>query len=113
MAVTNIKIHSIGAHSLNITWDSLLPYQSFPEITGYKIRYLLLTDQGESSRNNVLITVNSSNASYRVTGLQRNTSYCVTVFAYNEHGDGEINNCTAVTTASGDVMYLDIITEGL
>ena len=111
--VTNIRFLSIGFHSWNVTWDGLLSYQSFPEVMGYQITYQLVTNQRKSSEGNVTLKVNSNITNIKVDSLQMNTTYCVSVLAYNKYGNGEIKNCTLVKTASGNAWKLIVITESI
>lgn len=95
-SVRNIKPHSIGVHSISISWDSI----PVVETIGYKIIYHPLKD----NQTTTTITVHSDMTNYRIAGLERSQTYCVRVLAYNEYGDGEISNCTEVTTAQGKLI---------
>ncbi|XP_078352789.1 uncharacterized protein LOC144637600 [Oculina patagonica] len=96
--ITDIKVHNIGSHSFEISWDSL-PCQSAIELTGYKIIYQHITEQGVLDETKVTITVERNTTNYTVAGLERNSTYCVKILIYNELGDVEHNNCTKVTTS--------------
>ncbi|XP_078354170.1 uncharacterized protein LOC144638790 isoform X2 [Oculina patagonica] len=96
--ITDIKVHNIGSHSFEISWDSL-PCQSAIELTGYKIIYQRITEQGVLDETKVTITVERNTTNYTVAGLERNSTYCVKILIYNELGDVEHNNCTKVTTS--------------
>ena len=78
---------------------------------GYQITYQLVTNQRKSSEGNVTLKVNSNITNIKVDSLQMNTTYCVSVLAYNKYGNGEIENCTLVKTASGNAWKLIVITE--
>ncbi|XP_078352793.1 uncharacterized protein LOC144637605 [Oculina patagonica] len=96
--ITDIKVHNIGSHSFEISWDSL-PCQSAIELTGYKIIYQRITEQGVLDETKVTITVERNTTNYTIAGLERNSTYCVKILIYNELGDVEHNNCTKVTTS--------------
>ncbi len=74
------------------------------ELTGYKIIYQYLTEQGVLDETKVTITVERNTTNYTIAGLERNSTYCVRVLIYNELGDAEHNNCTKVTTSPGKVI---------
>ncbi|KAL9951704.1 hypothetical protein ACROYT_G044426 [Oculina patagonica] len=96
--ITDIKVHNIGSHSFEISWDSL-PCLSAIELTGYKIIYQRITEQGVLDETKVTITVERNTTNYTIAGLERNSTYCVKILIYNELGDVEHNNCTQITTS--------------
>lgn len=106
--VKDIKVNNIGMHSFEISWDGLPICQSYIQPTGYKIIFHHLTEQGTLHENNVTITVERNVTNYTIAGLETNTTYCVRIVAYNEHGDFENNNCTKVTTSPGKMMYVSL-----
>ena len=106
--VTNIKIHNIGIHSFNVSWNDVPVYSSVSETKGYKIVYYPLADIGGVNPINLTVTVNGYITNYEIVGLERNQTYCVQILAYNEFGDGEITNCTNVTTAQGNLSPFSI-----
>ena len=53
---------------------------------------------------NVTLSVHGSTKNYKIAGLERVQTYCVRILAYNEYRDGEISNCTEVTTAQGNLI---------
>lgn len=102
--VTEIKLYTIEMHSFNISWDTVHACQSTEQVTGYKIVYQRVLQQGVLDGNNVTITVERNTTNYTVAGLKRNETYCVRIFAYNENGDGHLSDCVEVTTATGNAI---------
>ena len=61
---------------------------------GYRLVF-----SGDNDRWNY--TFGSEVTSIFVGPLKKNTTYCVTVFAFDEYGDGPVNECINITTQDG------------
>ena len=99
-----MEIHSIRSHSFYISLVSPFVHQSTAKLTGYKIIFQRLSEQGVLNETNMTVTVDRNTTNYRITGLERNTTYCVRILPYNECDDGILSNCSTVTTASGNTI---------
>ena len=102
--LTSNSVSNIGIHSLSISWKKPPLYQELADIKGFKVMYRPLAsfDQPEV----VITLVNANVTKYRMTGLERNETYCVRVLAYNEYGDGEASRCLNATTTEGNRQIL-------
>ena len=102
--LTSTSVSNIGIHSLSISWEKPPFYQLLADIKGFKVIYRPLAsfDQTEV----VIKLANANITKYKMTGLERNETYCVRVLAYNEYGDGEASRCLNVTTAEGNRQIL-------
>ncbi|XP_067028196.1 uncharacterized protein [Acropora muricata] len=95
--LTSTSVSNIGIHSLSISWKKPPLYQALADIKGFKVIYRPLASFDQTE---VTITLANANVTkYKMTGLERNETYCVRVLAYNEYGDGEASHCLNVTTA--------------
>ena len=102
--LTSTSVSNIGIHSLSISWKKPPLYQALADIKGFKVIYRPLASFDQTE---VTITLANANVTkYKMTGLERNETYCVRVLAYNEFGDGEASHCLNVTTAEGDRQIL-------
>lgn len=102
--LTSTSVSNIGIHSLSISWKKPPLYQALADIKGFKVIYRTLASFDQTE---VAITLANANVTkYKITGLDRNETYCVRVLAYNEYGDGEASRCLNVTTAEGNRQIL-------
>ena len=79
----NVTAVNKTSNSIFITWDAALDNQREGEILGYKVNYSLRTMYSIEAKMVSVPTVH-----VKLTGLRVHRKYNITVFAYNQCGDG-------------------------
>ena len=85
MATTQVAI---------ISWSSLPVYYAFG---GHSFKYKVSIAKGEFSFTDLGV----NETFLKVKGLEINSTYCVSLLAYNSFGDGPSSDCVKFKVASG------------
>ena len=97
--VQNVTAVSKTSTSIFITWDVVWSNQLHGIVLGYKVKWILKGKHGDGK------TKEFSVAQANLTGLRKGRKYNITVFAFNECGDGPDSNILTVTTEEESKLY--------
>lgn len=89
----NVTAVSRTSTSIFITWEAVSSNQLNSNM-GYKVTWVLQGKRGDEKTSSVLQCVTMAN----LTGLKKSRNYNVTVFAFNECGDGPGSDILIVKT---------------
>ena len=78
----NVSAVSKTSTGIFVTWDAVLSNQLHGNILGYKVNWIFKGKHGDGK------TKQFSVAQANLTGLRKGRKYNITVFAFNECGDG-------------------------
>ena len=85
--------------SIFITWDAVSSNHLHGNILGHKVNWILRGKRGDGE------TKEFSVAMANLTGLRRGRKFNLTVFAFNEYGDGPGSDILAVKTDEESKCY--------
>lgn len=88
----NVTVVSKTSTSIFITWDAVSSSQAPSNILGYKVNWIFQGRRGGGD------TQEFSVAMANLTGLKRGGKFNLTVFAFNECGDGPGSDILIVKT---------------
>ena len=103
-APTNFTGHNTSSISLLIKWTSIPQEYIHGILLGYKIFY------ARTSGANIpyeTLTVSPDALTTELTGLWKNTEYCVRVAGFTRRGDGNLTDCLNIATDQ-DCKYINI-----
>ena len=82
----NVTVINKTTKSIFITWDAVPANQRHGKMLGYKVNYSLRTKHGIEAK---VVSVHTIHVN--LTGLRVNRKHNITVFAYNQCGDGPLS----------------------
>jgi len=94
--IHHLKQHPTRPYAVEISWQAPKRYFVAGELKGYEI---ILFEIGQTGRINWTLGPETTAA---VLGpLKRNTTFCVTILAFDEYGKGPAGDCINITTRDG------------
>ena len=94
-APANLTGHNTSSVSLFIKWGTIPPEYIHGILIGYKIFYV------RTSGSNIpyeTLTLSPETLTTELTGLLKNTEYCVRVAGFTRRGDGNLTDCLNIAT---------------
>ena len=98
----NVTAVSTTSTSIFITWDVVPSNQRNGNILGYKVNYTLKGKLHDRKSKEASVTM----AYVNLTGLRKNRKFSITVFAFNECGDGPRSDILDVKTDEDSKCFL-------
>ena len=95
------KIHHLSQHptrlyAVEISWQAPKRYFVPGELKGYEITFV---ETGQTSRLNWTLGPETTGAAFGP--FKRNTTFCVTILAFDEYGKSPASDCINITTHDG------------
>lgn len=100
---TNLSVEMASMTTAILTWNSLANYSTGGgEIRGFK---LFFCEKGSLNQDENVIVL-STEPQRKIKNLELNTTYCVSLSAINDFGEGPRTECVELNTPSGILYFL-------
>ena len=108
-APENVQATAISSTTILVTWEEVLAISQNGIIVSYDVRVEPLQFTGELETQ----TINTTDLSVNVTGLEETVEYIISVRAYTSVGPGPYSDPVAEgTSEDGNILFLWFICKG-